>query len=186
MRPALPVHVSCTKSGKKKHFLRHLRPKCVITPRQPAESDPKDHGLTLVELIVTVAIVAILAAGAYPIARFQAKRAKEQELRADLQTMRRAIDTYKDAADRGGFQAKQDTFGYPEDLNKLVDGVDVKDKRVKFLRAIPIDPMTGSADWGMRSMQDDADSTSWGGQNVFNVYSKSTGTALNGTKYSDW
>ncbi len=145
-----------------------------------------DDGLTLVELIVSVSIVAILAAGILPVARFQVKRAKERELRSDLQMMRTAIDRYKEACDKGGFLLKKDTYGYPDDLDQLVNTVDVADEKVRFLREIPVDPMTGNKDWGMRSMQDDPQSTGWGGQNVWNVYSKSTGTALNGTKYSDW
>ncbi len=143
-------------------------------------------GLTLIELIVTVAILAILASAAVPLARFRAKREKEQELRYDLWQMRDAIDKYKDAADRNAFQIKVDSFGYPPDLDTLVKGVDVQTKKVKFLRRIPIDPMTGKADWGLRSMQDDSNSDSWGGQNVFDVHSTSTATALDGTKYSDW
>ena len=145
-----------------------------------------EAGLTLVELIVSVAIIAILASAAIPIARFQVQRTKEKELRRDLWEMRDAIDHYKDAADRGAFVTKLDSFNYPPDLQTLVDGVDVQDKKVKFLRKIPVDPMTGGTDWGLRSMQDDADSTTWGGQGVFDVYTKSTGTALDGTKYADW
>jgi general secretion pathway protein G len=145
-----------------------------------------EAGLTLVELIITITIVAILASAAVPIARFQVKREKERELRRDLWEMRDAIDHYKDAADKGAFQTKMDSMNYPPDLETLVKGVDVQDKKVKFLRRIPVDPMTGTADWGLRSNQDDADSDSFGGQNVFNVYTKSTGTALDGTKYSTW
>ena len=145
-----------------------------------------EHGLTLGELIVTVAILSILASVAYPIARFQIQREKEHELRRDLWEMRDAIDHYKDAADRGAIMTKVDSFGYPPDLDTLVKGVDIQEKKVKFLRAIPVDPMTGKAEWNLRSMQDDADSDSWGGQNVFDVHSKSEGTALDGTKYSDW
>lgn len=145
-----------------------------------------EHGLTLVELIVTVAILAILASAAIPIARFKVKREKERELRRDLWEMRDAIDHYKDAADKGAFQTKLDSQGYPPDLETLVNGVDVQGKKVKFLRRIPVDPMTGTADWGLRSMQDDPDSDSYGGQGVFDVHSKSTGTALDGTKYSGW
>ena len=143
-------------------------------------------GLTLVELIVTIAILAILASAAVPIARFQVKRTKERELRYDLWQMRDAIDKYKDAADKGAFQTKIDTNNYPPDLQTLVNGVDVMGKKLKFLRKIPVDPMTGQAEWGFRSMQDDPTSDSYGGQSVFDVHSKSTGTALNGTKYSDW
>jgi general secretion pathway protein G len=153
---------------------------------QPAIQYRAERGLTLVELIVTVAILAILASAAVPIARFKAKRDNERALRRDLWQMRDAIDHYKDAADRGAFQTKVDSQNYPPDLETLVNGVDVQGKKVKFLRRIPIDPMTGNADWGLRSMQDDPKSDSYGGQSVFDVYSKSTGTALDGTKYSDW
>jgi general secretion pathway protein G len=145
-----------------------------------------EAGLTLVELIVTVAILAIVASAAVPVARFQVKREKERELRYDLWRMRDAIDHYKDAADKNLFQTKVDSQGYPPDLQTLVDGVDVQGKKVRFLRRIPIDPMTGKDDWGLRSMQDDPTSDSWGGQSVFDVYSKSDDTALDGTKYSDW
>ena len=145
-----------------------------------------ESGLTLVELIVVVAIIAILASAAIPIARFQVKRVKERELRRDLWEMRDAIDHYKDAADKGAFMTKADSFNYPPDLQTLVDGVEVQDKKVKFLRRIPVDPMTNSTEWGLRSNQDDADSDSFGGQNVFDVHTKSTGTALDGTKYSTW
>jgi len=145
-----------------------------------------DAGLTLVELIITVAIIGILATMAVPVARFQVKREKERELRRDLWEMRDAIDRYKDAADKGGMQLKADSMGYPPDLQTLVDGVDIQTKKVRFLRAIPVDPMTKTAEWGLRSNQDDADADSWGGQNVFDVYSKSEGTAIDGTKYSTW
>jgi general secretion pathway protein G len=146
----------------------------------------REDGLTLVELIVTVAILAILASAAFPVARFEVKREKERELRYDLWQMRSAIDHYKDAADRGAFQTKIDSMNYPPDLQTLVDGVDVQGKKVKFLRRIPVDPMTNTTEWGLRSNQDDPDSDSWGGQNVFDVYTTSDGTALDGTKYKDW
>ena len=145
-----------------------------------------ERGLTLVELIVTITILAILASAAVPMARFQAKRLNERILRYDLWTMRDAIDHYKDAADKNAFPIKLDSQGYPPDLETLVKGVEVQTKKVKFLRHIPVDPMTGKAEWGLRSMQDDPTSDSFGGQSVFDVYSKSTGTALDGTKYSDW
>jgi len=145
-----------------------------------------ERGLTLVELIVTVAILAILASAAVPIARFQIKREKERELRYDLWMMRDAIDKYKDAADKGAIQTKVDSQNYPPDLDTLVQGVDIQGKKVRFLRHIPVDPMTAKAEWGLRSMQDDPTSDSYGGQSVFDVYSKSQGKALDGTKYSDW
>ena len=151
-----------------------------------ARADSRQQGLTFVELIVTVAILSILAMAALPVARFQVKRQNERELRRDLWMMRDAIDKYKDAADRGAFQTKVESQNYPPDLQTLVTGVDVQGKKLKFLRRIPVDPMTGKAEWGMRSMQDDPDSDSYGGQSVFDVYSKSQGTALDGTKYSKW
>jgi general secretion pathway protein G len=163
---------------------RSTRPAPNLEPR--TSNLGPDAGLTLIELIITVAIVAILASAALPLARFTVKREKERELRRDLWEMRDAIDRYKDAADRGGMQIKVDSLGYPPDLQTLVDGVNVQDQKVRFLRAIPVDPMTKSTDWGERSNQDDADSTSWGGQNVFDVYTKSDGIALDGTKYSTW
>jgi general secretion pathway protein G len=145
-----------------------------------------ERGLTLVELIVAAAILAILASAAIPVARFQIKREKERELHYDLWMMRDAIDKYKDAADKGAIQTKVDSQNYPPDLETLVNGVDIQGKKVKFLRHIPADPMTGKPEWGLRSMQDDPKSDSYGGQSVFDVYSKSQGTALDGTKYSDW
>ena len=143
-------------------------------------------GFTLIELIVATAIMVILTMMALPLARVSIKREKEHELRYDLWMMRDAIDRYKDAAERGGFQTKVGTEGYPPDLETLVKGVDANGKKIKFLRRVPVDPMTGKDDWGLRSMQDDPSSDSWGGQNVFDVYTKSEGTALDGTKYKDW
>jgi general secretion pathway protein G len=135
---------------------------------------------------VAAAILAILASAAIPITRFQVRREKERELHYDLWMMRDAIDKYKDAADKGAIQTKLDSQNYPPDLETLVNGVDIQGKKVKFLRRIPVDPMTGNPEWGLRSMQDDPKSDSYGGQSVFDVYSKSQGTALDGTKYSDW
>ena len=143
-------------------------------------------GLTLIELIVAITILGILAGAAIPIARVRIKREREVELRRDLWEMRDAIDRYKDAADRGAFTIKLGSEGYPPDLDTLVKGVDVQGKKVRFLRRIPVDPMTGNQDWGLRALQDEADSTSWGGQNVFDVYTKSQDTALDGSKYSEW
>ncbi len=149
-------------------------------------SSSKTRGLTLIELIVAIAIMALLAGAAVPVARVSIKRDKEKRLRAALWEMRDAIDRYKDAADRGAFQTKVGSEGYPPDLDTLVNGVDVNGKKIRFLRRIPIDPMTGNTEWGLRSMQDDPQSDSWGGQNVFDVHTTSQDTALDGTKYSDW
>jgi general secretion pathway protein G len=145
-----------------------------------------ERGLTLIELIVTVAILAILASAAVPVTMFTVKRNNERELRRYLWEMRDAIDAYKDAAEKHAFQTKVDSQNYPPDLETLVNGVDVQGKKLKFLRRIPIDPMTGKAEWGLHSMQDDPTSDSYGGQSVFDVYSKSQGTGLDGTKYSTW
>ena len=136
--------------------------------------------------MVAITILRILTSAAIPLARTRIKRERERELRRDLWEMRDAIDRYKDAADRGAFQIKVGSEGYPPDLDTLVKGVDVQGKKVRFLRRVPVDPMTGTTEWGLRSMQDDPNSTSWGGQNVFDVYSKSEDTALDGTKYSEW
>lgn len=162
-------------------FCRQSGPRTAPAPHRAGE-----RGLTLVELIVTITILSILAGAAMPITRFQVKRQKERQLRYDLWMMRDAIDHYKDAADRGAFQTKLDSQNYPPDLETLVNGVDVQGKKVRFLRHIPTDPMTGKNEWGMRSMQDDPNSDSYGGQSVFDVYSKSQDTALDGTKYSTW
>ncbi len=144
-------------------------------------------GFTLMELMVATMILSILTMMALPLARVTIQREKERRLREALWEMRDAIDRYKDAADRGAFQAKLDSQGYPPTLDDLVKGVEIQGgKKVRFLRSIPEDPMTNSKDWGMRSMQDDPDSDSWGGQSVFDVYTKSEGTALDGTKYKDW
>jgi len=146
-------------------------------------------GMTLLELIVACSILMILAAVATPLARVTIMHRREETLRYDLRRMREAIDRYKDDSDKGLIQVQAGTEGYPPDLQTLVDGVQLtgaQDKRVHYLSKIPPDPMTGNMDWGMRSVQDDPDSTSWGGQDVFDVFSQSTGTALDGTKYSDW
>ena len=150
------------------------------------QDDNPEAGLTLVELIIVVAILSILASAAVPLVRFQVRREKERELRRDLWEMRAAIDRYKDAADKGAFQIKADSLGYPPDLDTLVNGVDVQGKKVRFLRKIPTDPMTGTNEWSLRSNQDDPESDSFGGQNVFDVHSKSLGTALDGSKYATW
>jgi general secretion pathway protein G len=147
------------------------------------------RGFTLIEVIVTVFIISILVGLAIPLARNSIKREKEFELRAALRDMRVAIDNYKNAADRGLIMQKVDTDNYPETLQVLVDGVQMTgtvDKKLKLLRRIPRDPMTNSSEWGLRSYQDDPKMNSWGGQDVFDVYTKSEGTAFDGTKYKDW
>jgi len=146
----------------------------------------RKRGFTLIELIVATTILMILTTLAIPLARVTIKREKEHELRHDLWEMRDAIDRYKDAADRAAFQTKVGSEGYPPDLDTLVKGVDIHGKKLKFLRRIPVDPMTGTKEWGMRSIQDDPDSDLWGGQNVFDVFTKSQGAALDGTQYKDW
>jgi general secretion pathway protein G len=144
------------------------------------------QGFTLIELIIATAILVVLSTMVVPLARVTIQRERERMLRTDLWEMRDAIDRYKDAADRGGFQTKADSQNYPPDLETLVKGVDVQGKKIRFLRKIPIDPMTGNTEWSLRSMQDDPDSDSWGGQSVFDVHTKSLGTGLDGTKYKDW
>lgn len=159
-------------------------------PRIPnLEPRITDRGFTLLEMIATMAIMIILASAALPLARTHAQRLKEEELRRDLREIRTAIDHYKDLSDQGLIPVKPDTFGYPPDLETLVNGVPVKgleDVKYKFLRKIPVDPMTGQTDWVLRSMQDDPDATMWGGENVFDVHSSSTATAMDGTLYSSW
>jgi len=150
-----------------------------------------EAGMTLLELIIACTILLVLASAALPLQRYTIVRQREAELRKDLRDMRDAIDRYKDLADRNQIRVQVGSEGYPPDLDTLVKGVPVgaagaTGHNIRFLRRIPKDPMTGQAEWGMRSVQDDADSMSWGGNNVFDVYSKSTGTALDGTKYSDW
>ncbi|MGA9544168.1 MAG: type II secretion system protein [Candidatus Sulfotelmatobacter sp.] len=144
------------------------------------------HGFTLLELIIATAILLVLSTMVLPMTRVVVQREREKQLRDDLWEMRDAIDRYKDAADRGGFRTKVDSQNYPPDLETLVKGEDVNGKKVRFLRRIPVDPMTGTTEWGLRSMQDDPDSDSWGGQSVFDVYTKSQDEALDGTKYKDW
>ena len=146
-------------------------------------------GMTLLELVIACSILMVLASAAVPLARMTVKRQREAELRRALREIRTAIDRYKDAADRNLIRVEVGTEGYPPDLDTLVKGVQVGpsgDRRLRFLRRIPTDPIIGRADWGLRAVQDDSDSTSWGGKNVFDVYSRSTGTALDGTRYSDW
>jgi general secretion pathway protein G len=146
----------------------------------------RSRGVTLIELIVAITIIGILMGVAVPLAKVAIKRERERDLRRALWEMRDAIDRYKDAADRGAFQIKLGSEGYPPDLETLVEGVDVQGKKVRFLRRIPKDPMTGGTEWQLRSLQDDPKSTSWGGQNVFDVTTKSNATAIDGSHYNEW
>jgi len=153
------------------------------------QSKASGSGFTLLELLAAMVILLLLTSVALPVARVQVQHTREVELHRALRQMREAIDRYKDFTDRGMIPVTPDSFGYPPDLQTLVDGVPLKGSataKYKFLRRIPIDPMTGKADWGMRSMQDDPDSQSWGGSNVFDIHSQSRGIALDGTKYGDW
>jgi len=151
-------------------------------------------GFTIIEMLVTLAVLAILAAAAIPLAKTAVKREKEIELRRNLRIIRTAIDVYKKLADEKKIDYEEDTEGYPPNLEMLVKGVELvsseserdKGKIVKFLRRIPKDPMTDSYEWGLRSYQDEPDSTVWGEENVYDVYTKSPGVALDGTKYSEW
>lgn len=171
------------------------RTRQIVRPRHQGAGclqGDSESGLTLVELIIVIAILSLLTTAALPVARYQMKRVKERELRTDLLTMRQALDAYRHAAEFGGIETKANSYNYPPDLQTLVDGVDVKSTKsthkVQFLRSIPVDPMTGNAEWALRSMQDEPDDIvgGSGGENVFDVHSKSTGTALNGTRYNTW
>jgi general secretion pathway protein G len=148
------------------------------------------RGLTLVELIVAFTIMSLLAAMAVPLARTRVRREREREFRWSLREIRTAIDKYKDAADAKLIPAnKLDSDGFPESLEQLAEGVKLNnspDKKIRFLRRVPKDPMTNSTDWGLRSTRDEPASTSWGGQNVFDVYTKSSEKAPDGTSYSEW
>ena len=150
-------------------------------------------GYSFVELLVVAGIILVLASAVMPLARVGMQRQREVELHRALREMRTAIDKYKDAVDAGqigGTDNQLGSEGYPKDLKTLVDGVtavgDASGKKLKFLRRVPVDPMTRSAEWGLRAYQDEPDATSWGGKNVYDVYSKSEGIALDGTKYRDW
>lgn len=150
----------------------------------------REKGLTLLEVMITIALLLILAAATVPVAKTAIKRQRELELKTALRQMRDAIDEYKKYFDQGLIQKEGLTSeGYPPDLDTLVEGVNLVgqlDKKKRFLRRIPKDPMTNSYEWGLRSLQDDHDSTSWGGQDVYDVYTQSGGTALDGTEYKDW
>jgi general secretion pathway protein G len=153
----------------------------------------RTSGFSFVELLVVTTIILVLAAAVMPLARVTAQRQREIELRRALRELRTALDKYKDGVDRGqigGTGRQVGSEGYPPDLESLVNGVtvvgDASGKKLKFLRRVPVDPMTGTKEWGLRAYQDEPNATSWGGNNVYDVYSKSTGIALDGTKYRDW
>jgi general secretion pathway protein G len=148
-----------------------------------------EAGMTLLELIIACSILVVLSSAALPVARFSILHRKEEELHRDLREMRDAIDRYKDLADQHLIRTELGSENYPPDLETLVNGVQLGtsgDRKIRFLRKIPVDPMAGRAEWGLRAVQDDPDSTSWGGKNVFDVYSKSQATASDGTRYADW
>jgi general secretion pathway protein G len=145
--------------------------------------------MTLLELVIATFILLILATAAMPVVRFTVIRQREAELHRDLREMRNAIDHYKDYADRNLIQVDLGTEGYPPDMETLVKGVklgDAQGRIIRFLRRLPVDPMTGKAEWNLQAIQDDPDSTSWGGKNVYDVHSRSQGTALDGTRYAEW
>jgi len=153
----------------------------------------RDQGFSFAELLVVTTIILVLAGAVLPMVRFTVQRQREVELRRALREVRTAIDKYKDAVDQGkigGTDNQLGSEGYPPDLETLVEGVtqvgDASGKKLKFLRRIPVDPMTNSTEWGLRAYQDEPDATSWGGKNVFDIYTRSEGTALDGTKYRDW
>jgi len=150
-------------------------------------SSSGSRGYTLAELVMVVALIAVLAAMALPVAKFTVKRQKEAELRLALRQIRTAIDEYKRMSDQGMIPVKIGGEGYPEDLEELVEGVEIvgQETKMRFLRRIPIDPMTRD-DWALRSYQDDHDATSWGGENIYDVRTTSEGVAIDGTKYADW
>ncbi len=152
-----------------------------------------DRGYTFIELLIVSTILIVLASAVLPLAQVTSQRQREAELRRSLREMRTAIDRFKDSVDLGQIattELEPGSEGYPPDLDVLVEGVpaanDASGRKLKFLRRIPIDPMTSSTDWGRRAYQDDPDSTAWGGKNVFDVYTKASGTGLDGTKYRDW
>lgn len=156
-------------------------------PRRPP-SGPR-AGFSLIELVIVAALLSILAAVTLPVVKFAEKRQREMDLRASLREMRYAIDEFKRYSDNGFIPVDFGTDGYPKDLETLVEGVEIVgqiDQKIRFLRRIPTDPMTGEAEWGLRSYQDEFDSESWGGENVYDVYSLSEGTGLDGTPYREW
>lgn len=158
-------------------------------PEAPRRAATRQAGYTLVELVMVCALMIILAAAVVPVGRFAHKREREIELRVALREMRNALDEHKRYSDAGLIPVELGTDGYPKELEVLVDGVQLVgqvEKKVKFLRRIPLDPMTGEREWGLRSYQDEPDSESWGGEDVYDVYSLSEGVGLNGVPYREW
>lgn len=148
----------------------------------------RERGFTLAEMVMVAALIAVLSTMALPVAKFTVKRRKETDLRLSLRLMRNAVDEHKRLSDQGLIPLTLGGEGYPETLEVLVEGVDLvgQDTKRRFLRRIPMDPMTKEVEWGLKSYQDDVDSTSWGGENVYDVFSLSDGTGIDGTKYKDW
>ena len=149
----------------------------------------RGDGYSLVELVMVCAVLTILAAVTVPVVKYGVKRQKEAELRLALRQMRNAIDEYKRYSDAGLLPIDLGSDGYPTELEVLIEPIDLVgqiDSQMRFLRRIPVDPMTGEAEWGLRSFQDEPDSSSWGGENVFDVYSESVGVGLNGIPYAEW
>jgi general secretion pathway protein G len=160
-----------------------------FSTQEPRRQNRSEDGMTILELIIAASILLILSSAALPVFRFTVIRQKEAELHRDLREMRDAIDRYKDYSDRNLIRVAAGSEGYPPDLETLVKGARLgagDNNKVRFLRHIPIDPMTGRAEWGFRAIQDDPDSRNWSGQNVYDVYSKSQGAALDGSLYSEW
>jgi general secretion pathway protein G len=162
-----------------------------MAPLRPTKKGRRgsESGVTLLELIIATSILLVLASAALPVVRMSVQRTKEAQLHKVLREIRNAIDRYKDYTDRNLIRVEVGSEGYPPDLETLVKPIQIgagSDRKVRFLRRIPVDPMTGRAEWNLQSVQDDPDSTSKGGNNVFDVHSKSQGTALDGTKYADW
>jgi general secretion pathway protein G len=157
--------------------------------RPPSKKRRLQRGMTLLELIIACSILVILSTAALPVVRLTVVRSREMELHRELREIRSAIDKYKDMADRNLIRVEVGSEGYPPDLETLVKGANLGDtgtQKVRFLRRLPLDPMTGRADWDLQAVQDDPDSHSWGGKNVFDIHSKSQATALDGTRYSEW
>lgn len=165
-----------------------MNPKAPLRPTKKGRRG-SENGVTLLELVIATGILLVLSSAALPVVRLSVQRTREAQLHKVLREIRNAIDHYKDYADRNLIRVEVGSEGYPADLETLVKPIQIgagSDRKVRFLRRIPVDPMTGRAEWNMQSVQDDPDSTSKGGNNVFDVHSKSQGTALDGTKYADW